>query len=938
MRYFEFINSIHPDKPCMTPSEACLMADLMLLSTAPLNRPFKQLLSDIKTLTRHSRSPTCFISYAWVGPNMYPEQLWTQEFIYRLESWLKLAGIEITIDKNDSRFGNRLPEFMEESVKNNDFVILMGTKALKAKLSSEQFYNVKKEYEFIQIRIENEKANNNPQIKSVIPLIISGKGKEALPDELFGQIAIEDFSGNDLNPGQINVLVSHLELLIAKLHSINTEHPLMQNHRSLWARFKKEYVFCRGNHAGNLSAETQPPFLYFQQAHARQCFFGKTKYPSSYNLPQNNGKMYVGRQKELRIILEQLNGQPKDGTFISVISGMGGVGKTTLTKQIIFQLSQQTTNRFIIWLRVNDQIDNTLYSEIIKRLGLNIGTDDSSQQQRWLFDWFRDHPGWILVLDNVTDQEQIKPYLPPYGGHIIITSRSKAWNIEHSFQQIDLPKLSPEESYQLLRETLQDDAEEDLKLLAKTLDHLPLAIIQAKAYIYNNKDFLSVRDYLRLLEEKPTQISQHYKENKSVWLTLNISLDLIRETRGAAIKLLNFCSLFSGRDIPRDFLTELAGIQFKQFMTGLSPIFSYCLASANKQNDMISLHPAVSAIVFDALVIEEKKLLIERGLVAIKIALSVEKKSSGLEIILVGFFLELSVKANIIENTPCKIDEILFAETLLIVLPILFNQDNMQALKQLSPRCEKILENQLIPKNGTLYLTLLDNLVKLSIKTRDRFSTLASKYNELDSLSIPPHFAIQVKLNRARIAFELKQYDSAAQYLNSLLKDHLLSDKDRVSTLTMLSATYATQDRDLSEVNAIAEQTYAAIHKQMPSDDAVITLTYVTGNIGEYYVRRGKWQEAKELRLKNISYLEKVTKQSTDRGLSWNYWSLANIESKFGDLELAKYYYQQFVEKMNRVFSDFTKWPLPYLECKDRVLEQINRRELSEQPALNSKY
>lgn len=944
MRYLEFLNAYDSEQPPMTPSEAVLMADLMLLSTKPLNHPLKQLLMNISSLINSSEQPTCFISYAWVSENVFPEQLWTQEFIYRLEYWLRLAGIKTTIDRNDSRFGNQMPSFMEERVRDSHFVILVGTKALRAKLDSEEKFNVKKEYKFIQKRIEKEEIEKKLHNASVLPIIISGKGKQALPEELFGKIAIEDFSGNELRSGQINALLDYLELLIAKLHSIpfkDDTNPLTQAYKALWDTFKRQYILCCGNHAGNVSMETQPPFLYFQQAKTRQHYFGKLKYHRHLNVPEDKGQAYVGRHEELIALAERINQNSKpEHSLVTVISGIGGIGKTTLAKRLVWSIQNQvgTEVRPTYWIRVNDQIDNSLYNQLIQIFGLNIGSTEHRQQQQWLFDWLRDRPGWILVLDNVTDQEQIRSYLPPSGGNIIITSRSNVWGPDPQLTQYNLHKLTESESYDLFQQVIKDDNEQDLKRLAKELDYLPLAIVQARAYLAANKDFMTAVDYLQLLAKQPTQLSQHYKESKSVWLTLNISLNMIRGTSVGAISLLNLCSMFSGLDIPRDFLMEMAGLAFEQLMISLNPIFSYYIASANKQNNTLALHPLVSAIVFDSLEISEKKRLLEEGLAAINRTLPIHTEPSTFQTTLIGFFLELSRKANGLDNTVSAIDETLFAETLLNVVPKLLDQDNMPALEQLVTRWEKLCDVPVIVANANLHFRLLDKLLSYRIKTRTGFSFLEAKFNQFAENLPMAELIPKMKFNQGRIAFELQRYGVCVEYLFFAIQSGELTDNEIAQAYANICAAYPQLNKSLEEVEAIVVFANAAVKKLLPSVETIWLNTYIKGNIAEYFVKNGKWQEAKLLREENIVELETVTTRSTDRALSWNFWSLANIECLFGDLELSKNHFQQFIDKMNKVFGQLSNWPKLYLEKLHELDDKIKQRELDETSQIKQNF
>lgn len=935
MRYFEFINALNPNNTSMTSSEGVLVSDMMHLSTKPLNGPFKTLLLEINKLACFGKSPSCFISYAWVSADVFPEQLWTQEFIYRLEVWLRLAGIETIIDRKNSRFGHHMRNFMKEGVNQSNFVLLIGTKALRAKLDSKDFYNVKVEYKFVFRRVLNELSQKKDQ--SVSPLIISGKGKAALPDKLFGKVAIEDFSGNDIQGGQINALIHHLQGLIAKLHSIDLtdkNNPITQKYVLLWENFIRQYILTRGNRVGNLAEENRPPFLYFQQVQRRQQLFGRQKFHMLHNFPENKGKTYIGRQDFIQLLSATIINNPKPNkSQITVISGLGGVGKTSLAKQIIFQI-QAATNQAscsIFWFRVNDQINNSLYQEIIQQFGLNIGTNDYAIQQKWLFDWFTDHPGWILILDNVTNEEQIQSYLPPHGGNIIITSRSDQWKEELHLKKYDLELLPEAESCELLRQYIKDEDNDKVLELAKILGCLPLALVQAGGFIKNNK-FLTIDDYIKLLKEQSSQTAQLYKENKNVWLTLSISLRLIKDNSLGSYELLILFSLFGNSDIPNDLLAQIAGyVNFLDFVSKVSPLVSYYIVHADKKNKTMSLHPLVSVIVFDELSQETKREKIERCLVAIKNILTKDSCDSKVIVAIIGLFLELTHKSDVLSNTIDAINEIIYAETLLVIVPILFKQDNMSALEYLVPRWKQLFESSIVTENRDLHFLLLEKLVGYRVKTRSDFPFLETGFQQFTNKFTSQELLPKIKLNQGRIAFELSKFDLAAEYLSAAVNSGALSIVDEVQARANLCAAYQQLKKPVVEVEQIAALGYVAVKKLPDPVDAIWQNTYIKAYVAECYVDNEKWQDAIQLRLENIAELETVTTRSNNRELSWNYWSLGNIEVLFGDLDKAKSYFDAFVNKMNKVFEELSKWPDKYKERFVELEEKINKRIKSDQ-------
>lgn len=75
------------------------------------------------------KSPTVFISYAWESEAV---SVWVSDLATRLH----MAGIVVAFDKWDLRLGDQLPHFMEEKIRESDFVLIICTPAYRKKSES----------------------------------------------------------------------------------------------------------------------------------------------------------------------------------------------------------------------------------------------------------------------------------------------------------------------------------------------------------------------------------------------------------------------------------------------------------------------------------------------------------------------------------------------------------------------------------------------------------------------------------------------------------------------------------------------------------------------------------------------------------------------------------------------------------------------------------
>jgi hypothetical protein len=211
-----------------------------------------------------------------------------------------------------------------------------------------------------------------------------------------------------------------------------------------------------------------------------------------------------------------------------------------------------------------------------------------------VYDWLRsDRKGkWVLILDNVDDagflvkaqstgqdgqtngigSGNLRPlvaYLPQCSnGSILITTRSESAALK-LVEQRDIIVVKPmgrADALALLERKLgwHDNGEDAVKLAA-ALEFMPLAIVQAAAYISQRAPRYSVREYLQdfrksdrkrtsLLDHEGEQLRRDWGAKNSIIITWQISFDYIQEIRPSAADLLSLMSFFDRQGIPEALL------------------------------------------------------------------------------------------------------------------------------------------------------------------------------------------------------------------------------------------------------------------------------------------------------------------------------------------------------------------------------------------------
>ena len=301
-----------------------------------------------------------------------------------------------------------------------------------------------------------------------------------------------------------------------------------------------------------------------------------------FQVPSRN-RCFCGRDRELEAIAAQLK-YSQTACIHSAICGLGGVGKTSLAVEFLWQQKGEYPGG-IFWISGEN---NDLFQRSVCEMARQIGTfeNDFDNSLSSTLEWLgKREELWCLVVDNLDELEmsgEMRKLLTGHWkhvarGHIIITTRREVSEVgeETGIDEqccIDLKCLTEEEGIYFLRKrTGKDEGEDnDLRELVRELGGLPLALDQAGAYIRWVKQ--SVKEYVKkyrkqkllLLKKKKAQL---FVENTSperlavhtTW-TLNfhhishISKEM--ELGEFPIRFMQVCAFYGPDDIPYELVNE----------------------------------------------------------------------------------------------------------------------------------------------------------------------------------------------------------------------------------------------------------------------------------------------------------------------------------------------------------------------------------------------
>lgn len=302
----------------------------------------------------------------------------------------------------------------------------------------------------------------------------------------------------------------------------------------------------------------------------------------------------------------------RNSVLVTVCAGLGGVGKTQLALQYIHH-SKYPYNLRAWFYSENKESLKTQYIDFSKKLGLKEKDPTFETACDYVKEWLTEHPGWLLVYDNVTNYEDIKDFLPYKGGDIILTTRNRSWPT--TFETFDIEVMSESESIELITSLVKhfrnnsDQEKNEIKELVKKLGNLPLALSQAGAYI--DQSSLSFADYLNLYKTHEQELLRDNSKPEGtnslpIATTWNISLEAIAKENEAlnqspsALEILMICAYLEPSKIPRLILETWFRENYPKESIILLPklisqLHRYSMISIN-DDESITVHRLVQSV------------------------------------------------------------------------------------------------------------------------------------------------------------------------------------------------------------------------------------------------------------------------------------------------------------------------------------------------------
>ncbi|KAF7510532.1 hypothetical protein GJ744_006378 [Endocarpon pusillum] len=340
-------------------------------------------------------------------------------------------------------------------------------------------------------------------------------------------------------------------------------------------------------------------------------------------VPFNRLQQFIGRKDEIEMLERKLF-QSSGCSRIAVL-GLGGVGKSRIALELAYRTKLHRPLYSVFWVRAMDALT---FEEDMYKIGMRLkipgiettdsyqmgkrsGIEDKKLDVKILVRQRLSHEStgpWLMIIDNADDEAiwgtdsiltECLPESPT--GAILVTTRNRQVATDLvGKESVELGEMNEDEATKMLRSLLsKPETHTDLNailIMLQKLTYLPLAIVQAAAYI--NKNNVSIRAYLELLCDTDENVIKllsknfraegRYPEAKNpVATTWLISFEQIQRQNHLAAECLSFISCLGETNIPRSLLPDA---DTKLDMTdALGLLKAYFFLKERADND--ALHP-----------------------------------------------------------------------------------------------------------------------------------------------------------------------------------------------------------------------------------------------------------------------------------------------------------------------------------------------------------
>lgn len=206
--------------------------------------------------------------------------------------------------------------------------------------------------------------------------------------------------------------------------------------------------------------------------------------------------------------------------------------------------------------------------------------------------------------ESTSEMQSLAHMLPrsPMGA-ILVTTRNKKLALDLTDILLEVPRMDDIEAENLVHDKLKhlNSKQVEVHSLVELLGYLPLALVQATAYI--QKTSIDIRKYIELYsKDKGTQmhlLGQDFSDlerdqnaENAVLKTWILSFEQIKKEDPQAAELLSIMSFFDAQNIPESLLEVIIPDSLK-LVESLATLKAFALVTSSEDNETYDMHRMV---------------------------------------------------------------------------------------------------------------------------------------------------------------------------------------------------------------------------------------------------------------------------------------------------------------------------------------------------------
>jgi tetratricopeptide (TPR) repeat protein/transcriptional regulator with XRE-family HTH domain len=362
-----------------------------------------------------------------------------------------------------------------------------------------------------------------------------------------------------------------------------------------------------------------------------EALYGTASMLPLHNLPEHN-PYFTGREQVLHNLHTQLTAKTSVALVqTQAISGLGGIGKTQVALEYAYRFRKHYQD--ILWAQAETR-ETLISSYITFAKYLRLRECEEQEYQKVITAvkrWFREHKGWLLILDNIEDLGLMREFLPPprQGAVLLTTRRAETAPLAQTLLLDVLPEeegmlfllrrasiLGREETL----ETVSSSQREIARVLVRAVGGLPLALDQAGAYLAETR--CSLAHYLDLFQNTQLALLQRrgtlsIDHPHSVATTFALVFEQVQQKSEDAIQLLICCSFLAPDDIPLELFsqritpqkTELEQVRGEPLLLDqmIEILRTFSLVRRDGEGHTLSIHRLVQTVLKEQLPEEKQR-------------------------------------------------------------------------------------------------------------------------------------------------------------------------------------------------------------------------------------------------------------------------------------------------------------------------------------------